>query len=726
MRLEQQRLIEHGLASNERCIGAVFCTYTFDPAFFEESVLRAILLLDSDPTEDAARFHEEARAALQCVPVACIIDDSVRQGGRRLPYDVHLVRQRTYHPKVYVVLYESEARVAVGSGNLTRSGVEQNTELFFVRALRYDAPADAAILREIRAFILHSRDLSHTTGTQLDLVVRSLDNRLLREGDDATELASDVLFVSSANKSMLDHLREALPERATITRVGVLAPFFESDDVNAGDQSEGLQSVIADIAALRPSKTLAIDIAVPWDDPAVVAPEHAATIDAAPDCLWAWRKIADDKSEYVEYLSIGEIRSQRVRAVDAHGSGIYLDRDVIAEARRSGSLWPLARPKVFAPSRILRALAKRHELQLWLHPTTQLAPMLRRRPLHAKLVAITTNERGRARTYVLLGSANASRAALARSVSQRGNVEAGVILRFDAEVRLPELLPALVAYHLDHVEAEERPSIERGVDDSTFVQEAVHDAALRTLTIHWSAHREPPLGAWEIAYCGEALGRAAELPREPTRFESFDLAAASAEVILRTPRGEWPIPIRVVDLAALPVNPEIATLGLRELLAILGRRVGTEQLATIRRTRGAEGLGHALTSVFGEGLSPTGVFKAWWGIAEDLSRATTTAAFRSKLYGPLGAERVWQKLREQSPNDLSSDEIWVYGSELARELRAVLIAQGPDRADKTKLRNRFVRELGEQLAPLAPSSTQHAWADEAVKFYQPGGRSAGR
>ena len=65
MKLEERRLIDQALVAEEPCLGAVFCSYTFDPAYFEEHVLRSLLRLRGDPDEDAARYHDEARAALR-------------------------------------------------------------------------------------------------------------------------------------------------------------------------------------------------------------------------------------------------------------------------------------------------------------------------------------------------------------------------------------------------------------------------------------------------------------------------------------------------------------------------------------------------------------------------------------------------------------------------------------------------------------------------------------
>ena len=231
MKLEERRLIDQALVAEEPCLGAVFCSYTFDPAYFEDHVLRAVLRLRGDPDEDGVRYHEEARRALQDTPVACLVDASVRRPGRRLPYDLHLVRRRTFHPKVFMLLFESEARVAVGSGNLTKSGIEQNTEMFFVRRLRYDEPADAAFLRDVSRFLADCAEQAGRPGTQLELVRAALGERVRQTPRLAPDQPVEFQFVSSFGGRVLDQLTGAIHESAKITRIGVLAPFFEQDDL---------------------------------------------------------------------------------------------------------------------------------------------------------------------------------------------------------------------------------------------------------------------------------------------------------------------------------------------------------------------------------------------------------------------------------------------------------------------------------------------------------------
>jgi hypothetical protein len=266
MKLEERRLIDQLLVAEEPCLGAVFCSYTFDPAYFEDQVLRALLRLRGDPDEDGARYHEEARTALQQTPIACFVDANVRRGGRRLPYDLLLVRRRTFHPKVVLVLYESEARLAIGSGNVTRSGLEQNTELFFVRSLHYEEVADAALLRDVDAFLASCAGQTNNAGSQLGLVRNALAARLRGTPRPRDNESADVSFASSLQGRLIGQLADSLPQEARITRVGVLAPFFEQDDLDAANDEEGLSSVLGELLAMRNAKDATLDIGVPWDD----------------------------------------------------------------------------------------------------------------------------------------------------------------------------------------------------------------------------------------------------------------------------------------------------------------------------------------------------------------------------------------------------------------------------------------------------------------------------
>jgi hypothetical protein len=289
MKVPARRILDDVLVADQRCLGAVFCSYTFDPIYFEDHVLRAVLRLSGDPDEDAGRYHEEARAALRESPVACFVDASVRTPGRRLPYDLHLVRTRTFHPKVYLVLYEREARLAIGSGNLTRAGLERNTELFFHRGLRYDVPSDAALLRSVDAFFTACAALCVGECRELAQVLAVL--RAYVATTPTTDGPPEVTFVETFTHSGLAWLDKAIPADATIDRVGVLAPFFERDDLAVADDQTGLASVLTELVRLRPRSRPSLELGVPWEDTPLARPAAGPTptLAAGPRAVGAAR-----------------------------------------------------------------------------------------------------------------------------------------------------------------------------------------------------------------------------------------------------------------------------------------------------------------------------------------------------------------------------------------------------------------------------------------------------
>lgn len=722
MRLDERRIFDQLLSAEEPCIGAVFCTYTFDPSYFEEYVLRSVLRLDADPDEDARRFHEEARAALQGTPVVCIVDAREREPGRRLPYDLLLARGATFHPKLYLVLFESEARFAIGSGNLTKPGIEQNTELFFVRHLPYEDSAAAEVLRSIDDFLEKSANLAPTQGSQLTLLRQTLQNRVRAIPPPLPPVPRDIQFIQTFTSSILEQLDGALPAQAKVSRVGVLCPFFERDDLDAADPESGFRSTLASLLELRPASDARLDVAVPWDD----APLFASGVEPSIDLtlgvgrLWVWRRRERTDAgdvERIEHYLLQSVAAKRVEALNARGEVCRLDRAVLEEEMSAGRFWAAPRPTVHAPKTVLRRLSEERSLHLWLYPSNQLSAEgeRRRRALHAKLLLVTASHRGKTFTYALVGSPNASRAALARGVVDRGNVEAAVLLRFDGEISLTDFLPSLVRLDLDRVDVREREFPVSELDFSVCIDAAIHDAAARTLVLQWNRTSGVALGRWRAAYLDRELGTGIGIPSDDTVFHNFDLNASSAELTLETAEAESQIPILVLDLATLPVTPAMADLGLRELLALLGGRVGRERLATVREQRGAVAAATALDAAFGEGFGPTDVFSAWWGGADALRAAPTIAAFRHLLHGATGLLIAWSLLRDAGLDRLSTDEVWVYGCELLKELRSIDVPAGPDAATKQSLLHAAVLRVRGDLERLAPAG--QAWLAAVAAFY---------
>jgi hypothetical protein len=254
-------------------------------------------------------------------------------------------------------------------------------------------------------------------------------------------------------------------------------------------------------------------------------------------------------------------------------------------------------------------------------------------------------------------------------------------------------------------------------DLSAWIEEAVHHADARTLTVTWASKGPAALGAWTLQYVDRVVGQGEGPGTAPTVVDGFELAATSAELELEAGGRRWTVPIRVADLEHLPVRPGLAGLDLRALLALLGRRVGEERLSTLHRQRGPAGVATALDAVFGEGFGPTDVFKAWWGLRDDLSTARTLAAFRCQLLGGAGVKEVWRRLSEVPPDQLSREEVWIYGCELVRELAQVELSDGPDRAARAGMLAEVVDGIRDDLRRLAPAGEPAAWIGAVRRFY---------
>ncbi|WP_257445907.1 phospholipase D-like domain-containing protein [Archangium lipolyticum] len=695
----------------------MFTSFTFDPAFFEEQVLAAVLRLTSDPLEQPERFREEGRRALQEVPVACIVDGGMRQPGHRLPYDLLEVHGRTFHPKVSLVLYEDFARLQVGSGNLTRGGYGANTELFFCRDLRYDQPDDVAVLKEVDGFLAALEPLVRVPGTQLILVRGELSRRI---GQTPVGTAAFRFLHTEHADPLLRQFLALLPEGARAVRVGVLAPFLERDDVSGASADED-SSVLLTLAEHGEGKR-AFDLGVLWEEPPQTAASQAPAFSEALGTLWCRKESGPPLS--LTWLTPTDATAKLLRFTDAAGIGRQMDRGSAEALRERGELWPVGDLQVFAPAVLVSTVRSRVSgFQLWLHPARRLdGGRLVKRPLHAKLLLFTVRRGSRTETFVLLGSPNASRKALLAEARNERNVEAAVAFVLDGEVTLQELVPELVACDAAQPELRERTFPASTRNWGLLIQSVWHDAALRQLTITWDpAHPAPP-GGWALVYLNRTLASGAEVPPGEGVIPDFDLSPASCEVVLRVEGNEYSVPILVRDMVALPADAGLRELSLEELLALLGNRIGRERLSLLRAHRGQAATNAVLSAIFGEGFGPTDVFRAWWGVQEDLSdERLSLQGFRLRLEGALGAQPVWMKLREAArAGALASSEAWFYGAELRRALSGVSPEVLTVAEEKRGALEAFIRTLDVELDELAPGAAQDPWMERIRRFYMEG------
>jgi len=100
---------------------------------------------------------------------------NLQSAGNIETYIHHNEAATTFHPKVYLLRNEAEARLIVGSNNLTGAGLFFNTEA----GLQLDAPLNDPLIRDARTAMAAWRDLSTGMAKRLD---STLLNDLIRLG----------------------------------------------------------------------------------------------------------------------------------------------------------------------------------------------------------------------------------------------------------------------------------------------------------------------------------------------------------------------------------------------------------------------------------------------------------------------------------------------------------------------------------------------------------------
>jgi hypothetical protein len=299
-------------------------------------------------------------------------------------------------------------------------------------------------------------------------------------------------------------------------------------------------------------------------------------------------------------------------------------------------------------------------------------------------------------------------------------VELAVAFVLEGAHALADFAPELVHSRIETIDFAERAFPASQPNLALWVESAVHDAEQRTLTVTWAQEGPVPLGSFRLSYAGQEIAAGDGPPGAPTLLEGFTLVASTCELVLAAHEQELTVPITVRDMAMLPTNPALLDLDLRELLALLGRRIGAERLASLRSEPGSVGMESVLETIFGDGFGPVDVFKAWWGIAHELAEPGLSApALRLMLLGPLGAAAVWKRMREAVgvPDGLTRDEAWLYGAELLSTLVAVQIPEDPAAPKKREILAEVTSALRADLVALQPADNDRPWVRRILQHY---------
>lgn len=711
MKIETGRVLDR-LPAEERCLGAVFTSYSFDPAFFEENVLRAVLRLTSDPVEQAERYHNEARRALQETPVAVVVDAGERRAGRRLPYDLLEVSEAVFHPKSVLLLYRDFARLLVGSGNLTRPGFGENTELFVSTDMIYVSGPDMALLDSFDGHLGRIEALVRRTGTQLRLVREEIRRRLPTVPSPAP--SAELALLDSTTGPILDQFAALIPAGAIVTSVGMLAPFYETDDIDA---------VVADDTSVfgllekRIGPEATLDIGLRWENPQI---QPTAPIELSEGLNRIWAMKTAEKDADLTYLVPTDLTRNTMAYLDGAGQRRRMPLDQATASVEDRTLWIQPDPLAFAPRQAIANASDRFsKVRYWLHPATRLVDgRATHRPLHAKMMAIAYRSGTRDTTLIMMGSANMSRRALLlQSGKGGGNVELGLAFAIEGHFELRDFVPDLVHAPPSACNPAEREFPEKDPNFALAIDEASHDPGSKTLHVSWTP-MAAALASWRLSYDGRDIASSVEAPSLAVCVEDFTLNPSTAEVILRVNGKDYPAPILVTDLVGLPVTSSGAGVGLDELLLLLSRRIGTERTLLIAERRNSKN-GDGLTSLFGEGFSPTDVFKAWWCAAEDLADVDLSVqAFRLRLEGALGIGAAWSCMLEAvDQSTLSREECWFYGAELLRTLSEFKLPPSPEIDAKQQMMTAFKTGVQSGMEAIRLSAGTRPWKDLVLRFY---------
>lgn len=194
---------------------AVLCSFGFDLEFFEKYLL-------------------QLNALNSCSAISVIVDranydqllnsDSTPGRLNRNYLLTSLKTSGVFHTKLYLLASPKQARLAIGSVNLTRSGVASNREMLAVFELSATQPTHAALFRSVLDYLYRLANLEGGTKLreQLDLI-RVLCSSLMVNYDD-----DGLMFVHNLDRPILETVFDVLADKA-VRAVQVVSPFFDEN-----------------------------------------------------------------------------------------------------------------------------------------------------------------------------------------------------------------------------------------------------------------------------------------------------------------------------------------------------------------------------------------------------------------------------------------------------------------------------------------------------------------
>ncbi len=681
-----------------RCLGAVFASYDFDERFFE-SVLATLLPIHADPDTDPDRFVDEGRRRLRETPVLVMVDGHRTRGGHRLPFDlVSSPPAQAFHPKLALTLFEANARLMIGSANLTEGGYGGNAELCAQLALNYKH--DAALIVELGALL----SACGARGEAWARIQAQLDVLVDRTAP-ARQNGLRILH-SAGGVPLIDQLFELLPKKSRVEGVSILLGVQPEDD--AVSDTDVLDTLL-DALGSRSKRLPPIELALPWEGNPVAPPAEPPNVELSTlrDKLCA-RLEGPPAAGSLSYVVPLKLSGADVLTQVGTESVALNKRKLKAELGATPPrLWPIEEIVGVGPVEAIERMVERAPVRFFAFPELRLERgQVFRRALHGKLIAVRTLEGRTARTHFLIGAPNLPRL----SAGPSHLVEAALYEVRPGHVSLAALSAELVPAPVEQLYLQNRAAPAPAASEDSPLEEVFYDVAARALVMSF----RPGTRRVKVVYptpTSETELISGE-PRLREQLAEFALDRHSAEVRVEVGEESWLAPIAFRGLSALSCEEPEGELGFWHFVDHLSGRDSRPVDA------GADIADpYALPE---ERVAPQRVFRAVRALCDEIGRpGPGLGAFIVALEGPMGLRRFADRLPAgPAPGDelaLDPTEAWLYGQELMRALRAIRFDKDPAGRFKAQAVKGFLADLRARLEKVAPKS---AYVKTLDRFYR--------
>ena len=197
-------------------------TYTLSLAFFESAI-----------------FPEFKREQLKSCLIICdslgyhnaLTESAALQGAAQDYMVVRAPIPGSFHPKVWLVVGETEAVLLTGSGNLTQAGFMTNAELFDALHFTADNPPSVELLADVRSFVTGLAGMWRSEDHHELLCVETLTQ--IEQALAAVPVAANhepgaIRFLHSFQGTLI----EQMPAAADVKELYIAAPYFGLNGVD--------------------------------------------------------------------------------------------------------------------------------------------------------------------------------------------------------------------------------------------------------------------------------------------------------------------------------------------------------------------------------------------------------------------------------------------------------------------------------------------------------------